>query len=209
MSILIPGILILLILLSYNIRIYADISIRGKDSQLVLDISMALPVKWFKYSFTKEVGMSPAFFPPMKYGEIFSIIQRMEDTLTSLRNANYHLGNIMLIVRKFLRHIFIEDFQWKTRLGLDDAGNTAILSGGLWAFKGALVSILSSLCRIEKINIDIQPEFNQAILDGRIRCIFKIRSVHIIFTAVYVFYFLIRGYINGYATASKRKQPSY
>lgn len=100
------------------------------------------------------------------------------------------------------KYLVIERLDWNSGIGLNDAMYTAIGSGGLWAVKGTLAGVLSSKSRLQDINLQVEPDFNEKKLVSNLYCILKMRIVHIIFIIFYFLVLIVRGYFNGF-TARK------
>jgi len=96
------------------------------------------------------------------------------------------------LLNRVLRYMVVKRVDWRTSLGLDDAMNTALSSGGLWALKGIIISVLSSKSSIEDLILDVQPDYANIGLGSRFECIFKLRLVHIIIIGIYLLSFLIK-----------------
>ncbi len=111
------------------------------------------------------------------------------------------------LLKTIMNYTIVEEIDWKTNIGLQDAMYTGIGTGNLWAFKGILVSLLSLNSRLEKLHLKINPEFNEQIFRSNLSCIIKMRIVHIIFIAVYLLFLIVRGYFNGYRPG--KAQPSH
>jgi hypothetical protein len=105
------------------------------------------------------------------------------------------------------RYLVVEQLDWHSYLGLNDAMYTAVGSGSLWALKGMLIGFLSSKSTLQDINIKVEPEFNEEKLVSQLYCILKMRIVHIILILVYFFFLIVRGFFNGFATG--KAEPSY
>lgn len=213
MAILIPGILILLLTVPY-LKIHIAVSAEGKKDQIYLRIRLGFLNNRLHYEINRKSHIRlPFSFPEAESEHDFNvqhtILQKIKNTLEKLPGTRYQIESSRLILQKALRHILIEDLEWESTIGLEDASTTGIISGSLWAFKGSLLSILSSFSRIKNFTINVQPDFTSMAAHSRLSCILKIRIVHIIFIAGYATYLFVRGYINGYAATIKRKQPSH
>ena len=75
----------------------------------------------------------------------------------------------------------MQRIEWKTWLGADDAMFTGIGAGLVWALKGFVVSNLTRICKVEAMNIEVNPDFRTTRYSTQLYCIFKIRLVHYIY----------------------------
>lgn len=79
--------------------------------------------------------------------------------------------------------IRFERFNWVTRIGRDDAAETAIVVGGCWAIKSYITAVLwhrYCCCTTVRPLISVIPDYNQETFDTDFECIFRIRLGHII-----------------------------
>lgn len=111
------------------------------------------------------------------------------------------------LAKTILHYTIVEKIDWNTDIGLQDAMYTGISTGILWAIKGILVSLINLNSRLEKLHLQVTPDFNKEILRTNLSCIIKIRIVHIIFVTVYLLFLIVRGYFNGYKPG--KAEPSY
>lgn len=113
----------------------------------------------------------------------------------------YHLFRILL------SHVILEKLDWRTSLGLDDAMNTALACGGIWAFKGNFMGLVSHFSSLEQVELAVEPVYNQTGISSQLDSIFKIRIVYIMLIIIVATFISVRGYING--RAAGKAQPSY
>jgi hypothetical protein len=97
----------------------------------------------------------------------------------------------------------IEKLEWKTVIGLENAMDTAICTGGLWAIKGSFIGLISARSRLEEIKIEVQPDFSEIKLASHLDCIVKMRTVHIMIIVVRL---LLHSFIK--KDRAKRKRAS-
>lgn len=106
------------------------------------------------------------------------------------------------LFRFSMSHTVLERFYWQSSLGLEDAMQTALGCGGIWAFKGNLMGLISHFTSLEKVELDVQPVYNATGFSSQLDSILKIRIVYIMFIICFAGYISVRGYINGF-TAGK------
>ena len=85
-----------------------------------------------------------------------------------------------------MKYIVIQDFEWKSVVGREDAMNTALANGILWTLKGMILGSLSGKTRINKFVLLVKPDFSQKHLESQLHCIFRFRIVHIILITAYI-----------------------
>lgn len=122
-------------------------------------------------------------------------------------NTAQKIGSLLRIspiISRLLLAVHIKDLYWKSIYGGEDAMATALKTGSLWAAKGVFISIVSSMCRLENMQIGVEPDFDQQRLWSRFSGIFQMRLVHIILVGAHIMVWMVRGYLNG-RTAARRK----
>jgi len=97
-----------------------------------------------------------------------------------------------------LRYIIVDELEWISTVGSRDALHTALCTGLCWAFKGSIIGVLSSQCKLGKIMLDVRPDFSTPHFLSNFRCILKMRTVHIIFIEAYASAIKVRWCINGF-----------
>ncbi|MEA1960059.1 MAG: DUF2953 domain-containing protein [Bacillota bacterium] len=117
------------------------------------------------------------------------------------------LHDISGLIKRLFRYTIIEELDWKSRAGCEDAMMTAISTGFLWALKGSVLGPLSSQCRVKKVSLNVSTDYVNPMFFSTLTCILKIRIVHIIIIAVCAIVLIVRWWVNGF-TAGKI-QPSH
>lgn len=102
------------------------------------------------------------------------------------------LRKYRIIIDLLLRFMMIKKISWHTSLGLDDAYNTAISTGVLWALKGGIISILSSHSSLNGLVLDVVPDYTQIGLESNFKCIFTLRLAHIMRIQLYLWVLAIK-----------------
>lgn len=132
-----------------------------------------------------------------------------------LRRLFKLLRHYVKVYRRFARKIVssltCEHFYWKTRFGSDDAAMTGILTGGIWAAKGTLVTILKR--RFEFISepvITVIPVFGQECLEVDFQCIFSLQLGKVIRATTILFNLQSKeANINGRTSNSRSNEDCY
>lgn len=136
------------------------------------------------------------------------VLKRFLQRVTRIRMASAWERQIYFLLKKMLRFTVIEKLQWESSVGGRDAMAAALHTGLLWALKGTAVAYISRQSRLERVQLDVVPNFETSIFFSRIRCILKIRIVHIITIGVYIIVWKVRWWMNGYS-ARTAEQPSH
>ena len=121
-----------------------------------------------------------------------------------IRLGFYNYRSFLKVCFKYVR---IEEINWRSQLGFQDAMYTGILTGYAWALKGIVLSLVSTGRQLEKLHLEVHPIYEQETFATDLHCIIKMRIVHIIFIAAYMLFKIVRGYLNGYRPG--KTEPSY
>lgn len=114
------------------------------------------------------------------------------------------VGDYYRLFQQGVKHMIIERMSWNTVLGLDDAMQTALGTGSVWALKGSLAAWISSHSRLQDLNLEVKPDFSHITCNTNLSCILKMRIAHIIFIIIQAASLYVRGYIRG-TTAGKSR----
>ncbi|MDD3023930.1 MAG: DUF2953 domain-containing protein [Syntrophomonadaceae bacterium] len=96
------------------------------------------------------------------------------------------------IKARLLKYILIDELNWKTVIGMEDAMYTALSTGSIWACKGTLISYLKNKQRLKQFEINVEPDFSAQVLLSELDCIIKLRIGHIIHIAVLLLNLLLK-----------------
>jgi hypothetical protein len=102
-----------------------------------------------------------------------------QDVVNSFDSAKWLLKNVVnlhQIVRDFLKKVSVKQLEWHTNIGVGDAADTAVLTGGIWAAKGSMIGIISHYFRLTEMpKMTVTPYFNYKISQTSFTCMFQFR----------------------------------
>lgn len=101
-------------------------------------------------------------------------------------------------VLTFLSFTTFDKIEWFSIVGGQDPCDAAMKTGVLWGFKGSLLGWLSCHCKVDNVKANIQPNFSNPDYSSHIKCILKMRLVHIITIESLVIALKVRWWINGF-----------
>ncbi len=111
-----------------------------------------------------------------------------EDLMDSFHDMKVilnHVLNLHRLIREFLHKVKVRNLQWDTEIGVGDAAYTGMLVGAFWGIKGGIIGIISHYMKmIEMPIIRITPNFQKAISQTKIVCMFQFRIGHAMFAAI-------------------------
>ncbi len=87
-------------------------------------------------------------------------------------------------IRLLKKYAFIKILDLYIKVGTSDAATTAIATGTLWASVYSLIGVIAGIVPVEKHNVNIVPDYVNAVFTLNGKCIIKSRVVHIIIIAV-------------------------
>jgi len=211
--------LITLNLLYLRFQFTYDILYTGREKRLFISVvpvfkrfgwekkvyAPASPSEWIDL----VAGLIDKKKPGNKHQTSTSQKNRKEETMVKpsqpmpkLRFFDYYR-----LFRMLMSRMVLERLKWRTSLGLDDPMNTALVCGGIWAFKGNFMGLISHFTSLEHVELGVEPVYNQTGFSSQLDSIFKIRIVYIMLIIIYASFISVRGYINGFAAG--KAQPSH
>lgn len=109
-------------------------------------------------------------------------------------------------IRRFFKHVYVEEYSWTTLIGTGEAKNTGIVSGIFWGIKNYFIGLLSAYAKLEQMpKLSITPEYNKKIFSTRIDCIIKFKMGHVILLGIrLIFKYIIGGIKNVWRTSYSR-----
>ncbi|WP_233146882.1 DUF2953 domain-containing protein [Paenibacillus selenitireducens] len=106
----------------------------------------------------------------------FHYLQKMYDRVNLLVK---YTPDLIRWTKKILRHVHCSILTWETHIGMEDAADTAVASGAMWAIKGTATGWLSHLIRLQhQPEIQVHTHFHGPQFTTEFRCIAKIRFGH-------------------------------
>ena len=97
-------------------------------------------------------------------------------------------------LKKFLKHVQIDKYQWESIIGTGDAVNTAVLTGVIWGLKGSLLGLITAYVKLApKPFIKVIPEYSKEIFQSRFECILRFRVGYLIFTGIRILFKFLQG----------------
>lgn len=94
------------------------------------------------------------------------------------------LEDVKKIFRYFKRKIKASKFFLSITFGLEDAAETGIATGMLWAFIGFVYPLVDTVFDIDNPEISVNPKFNCECFNMEYKGIYKLKIIHIIYIAL-------------------------
>lgn len=125
-----------------------------------------------------DTAVSPDLGKDKKYAINRRTMKKMKEMYDELVD---HIDFFHCTVRWFLSKVTCEKLVWVTKIGTGDAAEAGVLTGIVWGIKTTLVSVLGSYTRWEEPpQMDVAPDFQQAILETHFHSIIRFRVGHAI-----------------------------
>jgi hypothetical protein len=190
-----------------KIRVHIRIIMVINQNQGLLDSKIAF---WGNKKWQKQYHFPISFWTIMSFWWEGLLINRKQrqlpvwlSRLSTAQKIDFPL-ELRPIISRLLAAVHIKNLYWKTVYGGEDAMETALRTGSIWAVKGVFISILSSVSCLENMQISVTPDFHQQRLWSLFSGIFQMRLVHIILVGAHIIIWMVRGYWRG-STATRRK----
>ncbi len=111
-------------------------------------------------------------------------VDEFMDELDRIREYCLTLKGLALAVFKYIRHeVYISDIKVNSKFGTGEASQTGIIHGAVWALIADIYAVLASMFYVDFPEVELEPVFNETVLEIGAGGIIRIRIVHII-TAV-------------------------
>ena len=85
-----------------------------------------------------------------------------------------------LQIRKIISKLEVKDLDWKIELGLEDAFDTSMACGILYALLNSAVAVFNGYTQIRKASVNVSPYYNEWHLKIDILCIIEFKLVKMI-----------------------------
>jgi len=108
----------------------------------------------------------------------FEQFQRKIDVLGEVCEVSKDELSSMLSFVK--RHLRCHEIDFRIVFGFDDAAKTGITTGAVWTSGTLLLKIIDNFIGIEKINMNVYPDFNQKKFEIYVKTILIMRPIHFI-----------------------------
>ena len=95
-------------------------------------------------------------------------------------------------------HTTVDSVDFKIHFGFDNAATTGISTGAIWGMGSFILKVIDSLIGIKKINMQVDPDFNNKIFEIYVKTLLIIKPIHfiIILRSVIKTYMYIKNKIN-------------
>lgn len=95
-------------------------------------------------------------------------------------------------------HLSVERVDFEIRFGFDNAAATGISTGAIWGMGSFLLKVVDTLVGIKKINMQVNPDFNNKFFEIYLKTILIMRPIHfiIILRKIVKTYMYIKNKIN-------------
>lgn len=177
---LISIIFILIILLFLLLIITIDVCIKLTST---IEIHGTFKILYIKKDFYWDINHHKNKSNMQKFNHHFKLKE----------NWYYLTKEFKKIIFRFLGNINMTTCEWITKIGLQDASITGMLTGIIWAIQSVILGNLSHLILLKTIpTIEVYPLFNNEYFESELHCIISFRIGHVILAGIQVFYLLFR-----------------
>ncbi len=184
-------IILVLLFLMFVTKITVSISYQHNGDDDLLKVQLRA-WKFIKYTFSApliKVDKDSAALiieEDQKIGDIETsdkkikiTVDKIIDAIQKMKEYLEHIVGFHTIIRRFLKHISVHQFEWKSNLGVSDAAYTGFVTGIAWTLKGTIVGIIGNYMTVKKMPvIRINPHFQALISQTDLQCIISFRLGH-------------------------------
>lgn len=78
------------------------------------------------------------------------------------------------------KHLSVKSVDFNIHFGFDNAATTGISTGAIWGMGSFILKVIDSLLGIKKINMQVNPDFNNKIFEIYSKTILIIKPIHFI-----------------------------
>lgn len=97
------------------------------------------------------------------------------------------------ISKYIMERITINNINWETKIGLEDASVTAIVTGVLWGLKSIIILYFKNKLNFSNINLNVTPHYVSKKFDMTFNCIVTLKIGYIIYASIKFFLTIIKG----------------
>lgn len=109
----------------------------------------------------------------------------VQNYLQQVNEIKKRVVHLQKIIKRFLKHVHVTEFRWKSEIGLKDAAATGFICGSAWAIKGSCIALLDQNLNMKiKPSIEVIPSFFQAESNTNLTCILSFRMGHAMGAAI-------------------------
>ncbi len=158
----------------------------------VFGIPVRYPIKTTAKSENKDQKIKQRKESPLSF-ENFK--ENVSDFKEMYKTSKADLKDMLSYVRE---HLSVESVDFKINFGFDNAAATGISTGAIWGMGSFLLKVIDTLVGIKKINMQVNPDFNNKIFEIYLKTILIMRPIHfiIILRKVVNTYMYIKNKIN-------------
>jgi len=168
----IAGLLAILVLFVIS-RVHIRLHIRriGEDDHVLVHASCfyglirfkyEVPVIKFKGLYGKEITTNEQKEGMLSQSsQIMITLQNLHDVSEKIRRLLYNASGLTDWMLQFFRRMQCMEVKWHTHIGTNDAPQTAIAAGGLWATKTMMLGLVSHfICLNARPDFQVIPTYN-------------------------------------------------
>lgn len=106
---------------------------------------------------------------------------KFKETVSSLKEVYDKKKDTLKEMLSYTKeHLKIKSVDFEIRFGFDNAAATGISTGAIWTIGSIFLKIIDSLVGIKKINMQVNPDFNNKIFEIYSKTILIIKPIHLI-----------------------------
>ena len=134
--------------------------------------------------------------------------ENIDDFKEIYSTSKSELSEMLSYVR---RHLTVQNVDFEIRFGFDNAAITGISTGAIWTMGSFILKAIDSLVGIKKINMQVNPDFNNKVFEVSSKFILIMRPIHfiIVLRKVIKTYSYVKNKINNIKGGAQYGRTSY
>lgn len=101
------------------------------------------------------------------------------DKMAFFQRLLENIENFHKILKRFLSHMTVSQFDWHTRFGLGDAAWTGIATGAVWSIKGNILALMDHYMNLlTNPQLSVEPVWQEEDSETNLSCMISFRIGH-------------------------------
>lgn len=135
-------ILIFVILMTMAIKVEIKLRLGFKHNDIKIQVKTLFNLIKVKKEFSL-INLQKSEDSPETYDDLHFLKEKITGIHTDMKP-------FIKIISHFFRKVVIKKLNWQTKIGMGNASTSAITSGVVWSFKGAVNAYINSHFRVKK-----------------------------------------------------------
>jgi len=101
--------------------------------------------------------------------EFYQLLKRIQNFIKRIHNLHH-------IAKLFLKHLYLKELKWKSKIGTGEAAETGFLTGMSWGIKSNIIGFISAYLSLHCLpKLSITPDFDKKRVETHFQCMIRFR----------------------------------